>query len=335
MKYSIFSLLFLSILLSMPLLVYGQLDTSFQTEIDVDMVPSNPKPSEIVQVTLNTFATDINSAKITWKIDGKVVKSGIGEKVFTFTTGESGTRTTLGITVETKEGEVINRSITIKPITVDLIWQSYGFVPPFYKGKSLFSHQNELTVIAVPHLPSSSGAEISPSNLLYTWKKDGSVVSSESGYGKNTFSFEGSLISRPVLVEVSVSSLNSSDTGYANTNIDPIEPSVVLYKKDPLYGIEFQKALSGTRIIENTNEISIIGMPFFFGTLVPNPRELIYKWSVNGSPIGNEPDQMIQVFRQKAGTSGSSNISLNIENENKILQSAYKDFDLLFKAVSQ
>jgi len=329
MKYSIFLLLFVSIL-GFSTIAKAQGTSLTQSEIEINMIPESPKPGQLVQITLNSFITDINSANITWKVNGKIQKTGVGEKVFSFTVGEIGVRTTIDIGVRTKEGEVINKTIIIKPVSVDLIWQSEGFVPPFYKGKSMFSHQNKITVIAMPHITSGSGVETSSKNLIYTWKKDGSVIESASGYGKNSYTFEGSLISRPIGIEINVSSPTASDTGYAYTTITPSEPSIIFYKKDPLYGIEFQKALSGNVNLENSDEISVVGMPFFFGSITANSRELIYKWSINGSFINNDPSQTTQVFRQKEGTSGMSNISLSIENENKILQYASQSFNIMF-----
>lgn len=298
-------------------------------EINVELVPSIPKAGESVYVFLTSYSTNIDLANITWKINGKVMKSGVGEKIFNFSMGGSGQTTTLGITVKTQGGGEIVKTFSLKPISVDLVWESDGFIPPFYKGKSLFSHQNKVTVVAIPHIPNSNGLEINPKNLIYKWRKNGSVIDNVSGYGKNSYTFEGSLISRPVTIGVEVSSI-SDGIGYANITLDPVEPGIIIYKKDPVYGIEFQNALKDNTEYKNSSEISIIGMPYFYDFSDYDSETLVYKWLINGTPLYNENNSKTQTFRQREGTTGTSRISLSIENPNKILQYASKNFNLTF-----
>lgn len=321
-------ILFLMLIFALPPTVSAQIEVPSTTDINVELIPSNPKPNELISASINSYSTDINSAKITWSLNGKIQKSGVGEKSLIFNSGDVGTTNILYISVKTKEGELVEKSLTISPVSVDLIWQNESFVPPFYKGKALYSHQNKITFIALPHI-FNNGKELSPKTLIYTWKKNGSVIDSASGYGKNTYTTDGSVISRALNIEVTVTSPTTSANGYAHTIVTPIEPSIVFYKKDPLYGIEFQKALSGAISIENSNEINILAIPFFFGVTDKRSADLTYSWSINGNGISNAGSSN-QVFRKKEGTKGNSLISLSIENSNKILQYASESFNLVF-----
>lgn len=329
MRYSIFVLLFVCSL-GFSATTHAQVPSTLTAQIDVNMVPENPGPNQMVNVSLVSYSTDINTASITWRVNGGTQKSGVGQKTFSFTTGNTNTTTTLGITIVTKEGETVTKTFSIKPAGVDLIWQTDGFVPPFYKGKTLFSYQNRITFIALPHMTSGNGAEISAKNLIYKWTKDGTVINTASGLGNSTYTFVGSLISRPLDIEVEVTSPNQNGVGTAEVVVSPVDPSVVFYKKNPLYGIEFQKALTGTVGLTDSKELAVFGAPFFFGTLSANAPELLYKWSVNGSSIDSDTSQTTRVFRQLEGTSGTSNISLQIENSRKILQLANGNFNLMF-----
>ena len=309
---------------------YAQSAQVPQDDIVLTIIPENPGPNQTVSASVVSYSTDINAATITWKINGKTQKSGVGQKTFQFITGNVNNSTTLDIIVETKEGQVITKTLNIKPVSVDLIWQSDGLVPPFYKGRILFSHQNKITFIALPHITGSSGTEISAKNLIYKWTRNGTVMDSDSGYGKNTYTMTGSLISRPLDIEVEVTGTNTSVVGRAQTSVEPIDPSIILYRENPLYGIEFQKALIDTVELKDSKEIAIVSMPFFFGVSNYYSGELLYKWSVNGVPIDADRTQTTRVFRQKEGASGVSNISLEIENRNKILQLASSRFNLSF-----
>ncbi|MFZ2621220.1 MAG: hypothetical protein WAX85_01850 [Minisyncoccia bacterium] len=298
-------------------------------KINVELIPAIPKAHEIVTAFLTSFMTNINAADITWKIDGKTQKTGTGETKFQFTLSSINTTTNLEVTVITAEGETVVSEYSIKPADIDLIWQAKSFVPPFYKGKAIFSHQNEITFVAVPHIASGSG-EIPAKNLIYKWSKDGRVLESDSGYGKNTLTMTGPIISRPFTIYVEVTTLNTPDKGFSFTNITPALPSIVFYKKDPLYGIEFQKALSGIIDMGNLSEMVIIAEPFFYGTTNAGASELTYKWTVNGTVVNSDPRQTVQVFRVKEGTYGTSNISLSIENSLKIFQYVSSNFKLKF-----
>ena len=328
MKQPVFILLFICVFGFFGV-ANAQLNALPQTTINIEMSPDNPGPNEEVYVSLVSYITNINAANIVWKINGKTQKSGTGEKSFSFKTGEMNTTTTLEILIETQEGETIQKTFVIKPISVDLIWESEGLVPPFYKGKSLLSHQNKVTLIAIPHITSTNGTEIGIKNLMYTWKRNGTVIDTASGFGKNAYSFISPLISRPIDIAVEITTLDDSGVGYANLNLVPSEPLVVFYEKNPIYGIEFQKTLSGAKELKNSKEITVVGIPLFFGTTNLNSSDLSYKWSVNGSQINNDPRQAIQVFRQQEGVSGISNISLSIENGKKILQYASNNFSLI------
>src|SRR3989344_9700476 len=167
------SILFFGLIFGFFGIANAQLDALPQTSLSVEMIPENPGPNTLVYVSVVSYATNINASKITWNVNGKTQKSGMGEKTFSFTTGDMNTTTTLEILVETQEGEGIEKTFIIKPVGVDLVWESDGFVPPFYKGKALFSHQNKITIIALPHILSTSGVEIGAKNLIYTWKKNG------------------------------------------------------------------------------------------------------------------------------------------------------------------
>lgn len=297
--------------------------------INYQMVPEVPKAGDVVYVYLTSYVTSIDSANITWKVNGKNIKSGTGEKVFNFVMGPDGQVTTLDITVKTVDTGTITKTYKLRPTSVDLIWESHGYVPPFYKGKSLFAHEDKVTVIAFPHIPGNNGVELNPKNIVYTWKKNGSVVENLSGFGKNTFTFEGSLISRPVTITVEASS-DSGGVAYGSLTLTPVDPYVLLYKKDPTYGIQFQKVLDKNLSLKGENEITVIGIPFFFDGESQMEGNLSNSWSINGKSINNEKSQWIQTFRPTDGTTGSSNISLTVESLDKVLQSSTNTFSLFF-----
>lgn len=316
--------------LALTITVNAQVGGISSDDVNVNMIPNSPKANEQVAIRLTSYILDLDSSTITWQLNGKTEASGKGIKNFNFTTGDINTNTTVLITVRTKDGQTVQKTLRIKPTDVDLVWQSESYVPPFFKGKALFSHQNKITFIAIPHMTNSSGVEINPKNLIYKWTKNGVVMENDSGYGKNTFTFVSPLVSRDLDVNVQVTSPDTTSIGFARIDVKPTEPTLIIYRKNPLYGIEFQKGLTGNIKLTDSKEVVVIGIPFYFGATNTNSSDLVYKWSINGVKIDNGQNTNMQVFRQKEGTSGVSNISLSIENTDKILQLANNKFNLEF-----
>jgi hypothetical protein len=327
MKYFVFFLLVLFVFLP-NLNINAQVGVA-SGDFNVEMSPSEPGPNQTVTVSLTSYVFNIDTSRINWIVNGVSKKVGRGEKNFSFVTGGLGQSTTLKIVVDTVDGYSTEKTIRIKPAEVDLIWEAEGYTPAFYKGKALFSYQSKINFVAVPHIISASGVEISPKNLVYKWKNNGSVIESASGFGRNKYSLVGSVIARPLNISVEVSDLSGVSVK-AEAVVKPIDPIILLYEKNPLYGINFQKTLSATENL-NDAEITVIGIPYFFGVQDLNSGELIYKWYINGIFTGNSADQNIEVFRRKEGTSGTSNISLSVEGLDKFLQTARGSFNLKFE----
>lgn len=327
MKYFVFSLILLFLFNPFSGL-NAQIGATSQ-DVNVNIVPATPGQYKIVNITLESYSIDINSSMITWRVNGAQKSAGRGQKTFNFTTGSYTETTTVNIIIESVNGEVINKTLRIKPTDVDLVWESEGYTPPFYRGKSDFTYQNKVTFIATPHITNSSGVEISPKNLVYKWKKNGSVIEDASGFGKNSYSLKGSIIARPIDITVEVTNLSADIKASAHLTVTPKDPLVLLYRKSPLYGIEFQKAISGN-IEMKEKEIAVVGVPYFFGGTLSSSPKFIYKWMINGTKINENPSETTGVFRQAEGVSGTSNISLSVENNTDVLQLAKNSFQVTF-----
>ncbi|MEK7499594.1 MAG: hypothetical protein AAB649_03235, partial [Patescibacteria group bacterium] len=87
---------------------------------------------------------------------------------------------------------------------------------------------------------------------------------------------------------------------------------VALYKKDPLYGVLFNKSLLG-EIIASEQEISIRAVPFFFGVDDANSASLKYEWNLNGEAVNSSRNEV--TLRKPSGSNeGQAILSLQISN---------------------
>lgn len=295
----------------------------------VTVLPKYPGPYQNVTVKVEDFSRDINGVNISWSINGKAEKSGVGLKEFTFQTGALGSVSNVSINMG---GSV--ETVSVRPTSVDLIWQSDTYTPPFYAGKALHSNQDPVTVVAEPFFLNSKKERLDPNKLVYKWLQDGNIVGSASGYGKKTFTVEQSILLKPISIEVEVSSTDGTYRSNARITISDIRPEVLVYENHPLYGIVFEKALNGKDFVMAGSETKITAVPFFFSNKQKNSGDLLYDWNLNNSSVSEKGNEV--VFRKPENVKqGSSLISLNVKNLERFMQYADASFNIKFSNDSE
>jgi hypothetical protein len=132
LKITIFLLFF-----TLPILASAQIPTSLDL-ISISAFPATPTPNQSVSVELESFSTDLNGASIVWTVDGKIVTQGVGKKSLDLRAPALGKTMAVSVIIKTVEGREVRKVLSLKSGQVDLVWESEGFVPPFYKGRSTF-----------------------------------------------------------------------------------------------------------------------------------------------------------------------------------------------------
>lgn len=214
---------------------------------------------------------------------------------------------------------------------VDVIYQTNGYVPAFYQGKAVRADMNSMTFMAIA--TKSDGTVLNPKDVKFTWGKDGTIFADRSGEGVNTFTYDGIGISRPFTISVEVLSSDQSVRTKKTVTVNKGAPEVLLYEDNPLYGIEFQKALRGGVALEG-KEMNIAAFPFFFNVTARNDQKLSYAWAMNGVAVSDVPGPSL-LLRQTSTSAGSSAISLIVSNAKEFLQSAQANMTLTFSGTSQ
>jgi hypothetical protein len=292
----------------------------------VDVSPENPEPNQQVTFQVISFLSDIDRSTITWLVNGKRASSGTGIKTFSTTMGNVGTKTVVTVVVVTPDGTTVTKTIPLTSANVDLIWEADSYTPPFYQGKALLTPYQGVRIVAIPHLGNTT-TTLSPTNLIYTWQKDGRILGSQSGYGKNILILDPTLILRPATIVVTVS--DKADTLHAQgvINLQPTQPRLVTYLYSQAYGLLSNIALQGTVQLPS-KEINIAATPYFFNqTSVPY---LNYTWIMNDSPISETTGSILTV-RNDATSTGISTISVGTTDySNTNLKAQSSSFSLSF-----
>jgi hypothetical protein len=315
-------------LLGVPKL-FAQFDASQVGDpISVSIYPAQPGPSQNIEVDAESYSVNLDTIKLTWLVNGRVVNSGIGLKSITATTGAVGSKTTISLSAATPIGD-ITKTVSVQPASVHLSWEGVTYTPGFYKGAPLPVGESGVNIVAFPELL-KGGIKVADGSLIYTWKVNGSVISDSSGYGKNAFLYKYPQVSRPVTIEVVVSTTDQSASASASVNITPTDPKVVIYEDNPVLGLLTNTAINQSFSIKDA-ETRVVAVPYFFSTKNRSDFDLAYKWAVAGNPVlGSADDPSAIVLRPDAGASGSAEVSVDVNQTNSILQAARSLFTIIF-----
>jgi hypothetical protein len=265
-------------------------------------------------------------------VDGKISQKGIGLTNLEIIAPSLGKEYKIGVSAITTNGLTLTNSIVLGSGSVDMIIESSGYIPPFFKGKLPVAYQNNVNIIAIPHIADAKGVEYDPKTLVYQWKKNSRVVEDQSGYGKQTFTLAGDIIPREVLMNVTASTRDGTKraVGYITVSYD--SPSLLFYIDSPQYGPLFNNAIGDNVFIGKEKETSVLMVPYGFNKPVNGIGNLLLTWMINGYEREELATNESVTLRSPGDTAGKSNVELTIKNKKDILQTASRSFSASFSA---
>ncbi|MDZ4226024.1 MAG: hypothetical protein U1C66_00865 [Patescibacteria group bacterium] len=296
--------------------------------------PEVPGPNQEVRLEVQGVGTFLGDATVTWQKDGSTVKTGVGERTYTFTTGALGSVARIRVVVESASLGTMTRELTFAPAQVYLMWEANTSVPPFYLGKALYSAGSQITVTAFPQVI-ANGATLSSNNLSFQWQRNGSAAGAQSGKGRSTFTFMGDQLKTGENVSVDI---YFGDVLVAKSSvfISAITPQILLYPRDPLRGVLFDQALPAA-ISLSSREITLQAVPYFFANESLSDGSLAYQWTLNNQPTsGPDAAQGILTLRQSGEGAGEAQLGVSLQNTNstQLLQAASAALRIVFGAQS-
>jgi hypothetical protein len=302
--------------------------TTVEDRISLKILPQVPQPNQNISLEVSSFILDLNQANITWYINNKVFQKGLGLTEIDAKSGGVGENMTIRVVVSLN-GKTYEQATSIITGSVDLIWEARSYTPPFYKGKALFPYQGQAVVAAMPDLI-ENGTRLNPKNLIYTWKVNGDLMNSSSGSGKSSITVEAGVITRPIEVSVTVTSVSGKTVATARTTLNYRDPQVIFYENNPLYGPLYHQALNSQITLRN-KEIWVKAVPYFFSTAqIHDDRDISYQWSINNSQTTQRANTI--VLRHTGTEAGKSYISAKTSNSSKILQGANSGLTINFNS---
>ena len=296
-----------------------------KNDVSLQIVPEHPKAGDRVVATVSSSLFDINTATVTWLLDGKQVLQGTGAKEFNISSADAG-KTTIQATIETPDWSE-DLSTSFDPSLVSLAWQSDSYVPPFYRGKELFPKEGSVTFVALLFFSDSGSALGAGDKISYEWKENGIAKADQSGFGKNTFTVQSSFLNEPASVSVSAENLTTGETGYAEASVQTSPTLAVLYENHPLNGLMLNKALGKTFSLSDP-ELSLFAAPF--SASLDTLPFFSFNWTMNGTPLSEKSRNV--TLRAKEGVSGTSAVTLSLENSQKVTEDSLNSINLIYKS---
>ncbi len=263
--------------------------------------PQYPIPYGQSVLTPISNMVDLTNAIMTVSVNDKQIYRGNAQPL-AIPLGAGGTLTLVKVAV-VANGKTFSQTLSIRPQDVVVVAEPVSSAPALYAGKPLTPVDGNVRIVAVTNMKNAKGAYLDPLVLSYEWKVDSTRIASASGIGKSSIIVAAPLQYRERTVSVTVRSQDETVGGGASLSLTPQEPVVRLYENDPLLGIRFDHALSGSLSITGA-EKSLYAAPYSFSTVNGTP---MLRWFLNGtaSQVGNS------ITLRPTGT-GQGNASLSL-----------------------
>lgn len=276
-------LLLFTLLVSSAPLAHAQFVPGI-TELNISLSPQNPRPYDTVTATVSSTLIDLAGADISFSLNGTVIEQ--GNRTATFTVGGAGSKNTISVVARDGSGAHTAQTV-IRPVDVIIVQEPSTTVHPFYSGAALTAQNGGIRLIAMTDFQTSPGVRIPTANLAFTWRLGDRILESDSGLGKNVLIATAPPRYRDAKITVSVSSQDGALFGDAAATVTPASPTVLVYKNDPLAGIDFAHAFS-TLVPLVGDEETFRAVPFYFGA-APT-----VSWTLNGAESGSDPDLTVR-----------------------------------------
>lgn len=242
----------------------------------VSVSPNNLEPYGQAVLTLTSSTLDLANATVTVTANGKKLYTGNAQPI-PVPLGADGSVISVVITI-TASGQQYLQTIDLQPQDVALVVEPLATTPPLYPGKPLVPIDGKARLVAMANLRTAGGTAIDPTSCAYSWTVDGTQIASASGIGKDTLTVASPLEYRSRNVSVVVTSPSGTLSGRASVSLSPSDPSVLIYENDPLLGLRYGHALSGTYAIPGAED-TLYAALFSFPSLSSAPS---IQWFVNG-----------------------------------------------------
>lgn len=279
-------------------------------DLSLIVTPENPSAGETIVLSAKSTLLDLSQSHITWYINGNIVDHGIGLVSISARAGNLGSSTEVSVAATGPEGSV-SASATIRPATLDLLWEAHSFTPPLFRGRMLPSASSQVRFEAVPQFV-RDGVPILTREITFIWKKNGAILKSISGRGSSSALLEMSPFGDRDTVSVEATTQDGF-RATASVTLPVTEPSIVLYEDNPLFGVLYNRAFPTQSSLQERG-VTIAAVPYYAPI-----GAFEWNWSVNGKPVKNNPARPEAITINAGSSDGLAAIELALSQPGRFL----------------
>ena len=256
----------------------GMADNVGQAPFTITLSPQYPLPYGSATITFLSDTLDLANATLSVTVAKKIIYQG-GVQPVSVPLSKPGLPVTATATITSNRVKYM-QAVTVIPQDVTLIVEPISSAAPLYQGKASVPLEGNVRVVAVANLRTALGKAIDPATLAYTWTVDSTTLANSSGIGKQALLVATPLQYRTRTVSVTVMSQDGSLVGGDSLSLSGEGPTVRIYENDPLLGVRFERALTGSYSIAGA-ESTLYAAPFSLPTSQGAPS---IQWFLDGSP---------------------------------------------------
>ena len=311
--YKLYSkLIFITIisLSSLSILYIGHIYAQTLNGIVITLNPEYPIPGSTVKVTLETYQFDVETAKISWYIDNKLIDEGVGKKTIELKYPDLGVTSKLKVVAAINGDQNYVGGKVFGGATVNLLYEPINsYTPAWYQGGTLPAEGGKVKLYAEAYLYSNK-KQIPSENLIYAWTINEEPVPNISGMGKSSPIIDLDPIVGEAYVQLVVKSIDGIYEARTSMRVTPVEPSLKLYY---LNDEVFPHFMSYTYKMKRAE--TVLSAEPFYTTIDKNIK---YTWTVNSIPSTNR--SKVFSIRRPVSNNGQVDFSLDFNNNDRLFQ---------------
>jgi hypothetical protein len=273
-----------------------------------------------VTISARSFLIDLDRAAIAWVVNGTRVETADGEKVFKTKVGSIGSETKVTMLVEGANGLSAAPEVVLRPVELELQWESDGYTPPLYRGRTLASPGSTIISQAEVRFVRSNGTHILPQDIVYSWSLNGRALGDVSGRGKSSARIPVTELYGDAIISVDATSLDSVFHAARSARVPQVEPHIMLYRAHPLLGLDYHNAIAAQSVFTDS-EVTVAALPYFSSGNGPFDKGLSYVWMVEGKKVPTDAtNPFLLTLSLVEKTFGSTVIGVVLQNTYNTLQ---------------
>ena len=300
----VFGVVLVGLLVAVPAVALAQFNLGLGTNgapFSMALSPNYPAPNSSATLSfVSASGLDLSNATLSVTVNGASVYQGSVQTI-PVAIGAPGALMTINATIKSN-GSSYTQSLTVRPEDVALVVEPVSSAPPLYPGRPLVPIGGNVRIVAVANFRTGKGVALDPSQLSYSWTMDGVQLANFSGIGKDVLMAAAPLEYRSRSVSVTIQSQDGSLTGSDSLTLQSAQPTILLYADDPLLGIRFDRALTGSYTLSGTESTLYAGAY----SLATNTGTPALQWFVNNTPAQTGPLLTVRPAGQGAGSASIS-----------------------------